>query len=161
MKLIKLTKGFSTKVDDDKYDFLMQWKWHYSAGYARRNVYYRVHGKRIQIHIHMHQVVSGLKYVDHRNNDKLDNQAHNLRASNHSTNGMNMKKQPNKSSIYKGVTNRGNSYRTVIWKDNEKAFDVSCTNERWAAYMYDLNASALFGEFFRPNFPNAILVSQE
>lgn len=34
-------------------------------------------------------------------------------------------------------------------------------NERWAALAYDLNAPALFGEYARLNFPDAILVSKE
>ncbi|MFP5260883.1 MAG: hypothetical protein ACLGJB_03130 [Blastocatellia bacterium] len=98
--------------------------------------------------------------VDHENGDSLDNQMHNLRLANHSTNAMNMRKHKG-ISRYKGVCKNETSWRTQIWKDNEKAFDASFPNERWAAYAYDLNAPALFGEYVRLNFPEAISVLKE
>ncbi len=160
MKLILLTQNKFTQVDDDKYDYLNQWKWYFDDGYARRKV--TVDGK--QKAISMHRLLMDAKkgqLVDHRNTDSLNNQCRNLRIANHSKNAMNMKKQPNKSSIYKGVTKDGNIYRTVIWKDNQKVFSSASRNERWAAMIYDLNAAALFGEFARLNFPEAILVVRE
>lgn len=36
MKLIPLTKGKFSIVDDDMYEYLSQWKWHYHVGYAAR-----------------------------------------------------------------------------------------------------------------------------
>jgi hypothetical protein len=151
MKLIQLTQNKFAKVSDEDYEFLSLFKWHYNDGYAERKI--RVDGK--QHHVQMHREIMNAKkgeMVDHRDGDGLNNQRENLRLCTHSSNAMNMKKQPNKSSIYKGVTKRKSSYRTVIWKDNEKVFGVSCMNERWAGMIYDLNAPALFGEFARLNF---------
>ena len=96
------------------------------------------------------------KMVDHRNGDGCDNQEQNLRPSNHSTNAMNMRKHKG-SSVYKGVVKSKNSWRVQIWKDNRKQFDASFPNERWAALAYDLNASAMFGEYARLNFQNEIV----
>jgi hypothetical protein len=155
MKLILLTQNKFVKVSDEDYEYLSKWGWYYNEGYAVR----KENGR----HLQMHRVIMGAikgQLVDHKNSDTLDNQRENLRLCNHSTNAMNMRKHKG-SSIYKGVIKTEWGYRTQIWKDNEKVFDASCKEERWAAYMYDLNASALFGEFFRPNFPNAILVAQE
>ena len=68
---------------------------------------------------------------------------------------MNMRKHKGKS-VYKGVTLDNGYWRTTIWKDNKVAFRTLSANERWAGMIYDLNAPALFGEFARLNFPNAL-----
>jgi hypothetical protein len=149
MKLIALSKGKYAKVDDDLFTYLNQWKWHFDGKYARRNI--RVKGKLT--HIYMHKVVVGIDgMVDHRDIDTLNNQQDNLRLATTQLNAANTRKQPNRSSIYKGVSRHGKSWRTQIWYDNEKVFDASCTNERWAGMIYDLNAPALFGEYARLNF---------
>jgi len=89
MKIIKLTKGYSTTVDNNDYDFLMQWKWcvkHPKKGaarvYAIRTV--REHGKqkhRPMAHEiyerHKGQVLPGF-IVDHLNGVYLDNRKRNL-----------------------------------------------------------------------------------
>lgn len=157
MKQISLTKGFGTIVDDDLYDYLNQWKWHYNDGYAERKEYKE--GK--QIHIRMHHIVFGKKIMlDHWNNNTLDNQRKNLRPTNHSLNAMNMRKHRGKS-VYKGVTKDGKLWRTTIWKNNKCAFRISMPNERWAAMAYDLNATVLFGEYARLNFSSGERIGDE
>lgn len=84
-----------------------------------------------------------------------------LRTCDHKQNAANKKKVSNLTSICKGAVKHGNNWRVQIWKDNRKVYDASFPNERWAAYAYDLKAAALFGEYARPNFPNAISVVQE
>lgn len=37
MKQIRLSRGQFTVVDDDDFDYLNQWKWYYSNGYAVRS----------------------------------------------------------------------------------------------------------------------------
>lgn len=156
MKLIPLTKGYFTVVDDDLYPYLSQWKWHYNAGYAGRKEYKA--GR--QITIPLHRVILNVPkgtLVDHQDGDPLNNQRSNLRLSNHSTNAMNMRKHRGKS-LYKGVTfDRG--WRVQIWKDNKPVFSERAPGERWAAMIYDLNAKALFGDYARLNFTEAGLVS--
>jgi hypothetical protein len=164
MKLIPLSQNKFAQVDDDLFDYLSQWKWFFDGDYARRHVYEYKNGKKIQKNIQMHRLVNKTpkgKFTDHIDGNPLNNQRANLRTCTIRQNGANMKKQPNKSSIYKGVSKDGNIYRTVIWKNNEKVFAASSRNERWAAMIYDLNAAPLFGEFARLNFPEAILVVRE
>lgn len=159
MKFIPLTKGFSAVVDDPDYDFVMQWKWHYSAGYAEHKE--RRNGK--QIHIQMHRVLLNApkgRLVDHKSGDTLDNRRQNLRLATHSTNAMNMRKHTG-SSKYKGVCKEGNSFRVQIWKDNEKVFSAMAQNEIHAAMIYDLNAAVLFEDFARLNFKPVSLVIHE
>src|SRR4051794_30363338 len=140
MKLILLSKGKSAKVDDELFDFLNQWKWHFDGEYARRNE----NGK----HVYLHKVVFGAKdgeKVDHKDLDQLNDQRVNLRICTSQTNAVNSRKAPNKSSIYKGVSKSGKQWRTQIWFNNKRHFDTAFPNERWAAIAYDLNAAALFG----------------
>lgn len=48
MRVIELTKGKVAIVDDADFEYLAQWRWHYTtSGYASRSVnYFREDGKR-------------------------------------------------------------------------------------------------------------------
>ena len=141
---INLTKGFSTQVDDELYDFLNQWNWHYNDGYAER--------KEKGQHIRMHKIIlKTKKMVDHKNGNPLDNRKENLRITNHSTNAMNMRKHTGKS-VYKGVSKEGKFWRTQIWYQGKRVFSTLFKTERQAGMAYDLNAPIYFGEFARLNF---------
>ena len=99
MRLIPLTQSKFAQVDDQHFDESNQDKWHYSEGYARKNPYRFVNGKRKQVHIPVHRVVAETpegKFTDHKDGDGLNNQESNLRTSDHKQNAANMKKQPNK-----------------------------------------------------------------
>ncbi len=81
MRRIPLTQGKEALVSDCDYKYLMQWKWWYNkhhgnGGYAIRKI-----GDR---KVYMHKVVASRKglppgQVDHKNQNKLDNQRGNLR----------------------------------------------------------------------------------
>lgn len=144
---ISLTQNKYALVDDEDYEYLSQWNWYYNDGYACR--------KKDGKHFRMHQEIMGRAWIDHINGDTLDNRKSNLRLANHSTNAMNMRKHKGKS-VYKGVSKAKGQWRVQIWKDSEKVFSAMAKKERWAGMIYDLNAPALFGEFARPNFPNAL-----
>ena len=160
MKLIPLSKGKFAKVDDHWFDYLNQWKWHFDGKYARRNIY--ENGKlvkRVLMHRLINNTPEGL-FTDHADGDCLNNQESNLRNCDKKTNAANMRKHKG-ASIYKGVSKSKNVWRTQVWQDNERVFNTTFPNERWAAMAYDLNAAALFGEYARLNFPDATLVVQE
>lgn len=76
MKKVNLTnkKGVEVAqaiVDDDDYDRVSKYKWHYSNGYAVTNFGYRMH--RL-IMLPPHDLV-----IDHINHNRLDNRRENLR----------------------------------------------------------------------------------
>ncbi|HEX8267401.1 MAG TPA: HNH endonuclease [Pyrinomonadaceae bacterium] len=144
MKQIPLTKNQFTIVDDELFDYLNKWKWHYNSGYAER----KENGR----HVRMHRVIlKTRKFVDHINGDPLDNRKENLRPATKSTNAMNMKKSRG-ASIYKGVSKDGDRWRAQICKNNRRVFSESAPKERWGAMIYDLNAPLVFGEYARLNF---------
>jgi hypothetical protein len=105
MKYIKLTKGKKAIVDDEDFNYLNQFKWHYqSQGYAARNGI-MVNRKRGDI-ILMHRVVNETPnnlITDHINRNKLDNRKSNLRTVTYSVNHLNKNKPVNNTSGYKGV----------------------------------------------------------
>ena len=85
MKEIKLTQEKVTMVDDEVYEYLMQWKW-CTVYWKGSKSFYAIRSNNISKKIGMHRVVleyygynlTGLE-VDHKNHDTLNNQLSNLR----------------------------------------------------------------------------------
>lgn len=82
MKEIKLTRGMTTLVDDEDYEYLNRFKWYAAktlhAWYATRCV--RKQGGYIRYHMHrvIMSTTDGL-VVDHKDHNGLNNQKSNLR----------------------------------------------------------------------------------
>lgn len=96
-KLIKLTQGKFAIVDEENYDLLSQHNWHVRKSwgnyYAVRNVLFD-DGRRLPID--MHRIIMGAKsgqYVDHINQNSLDNRRCNLRICSNAENARNSKKK--------------------------------------------------------------------
>jgi hypothetical protein len=109
MKKLTLTKGHYTLVDDEDFEYLNQWKWHYhSGGYAARKAGVR-----------MHRIILSApqdEEVDHINGDGLDNRRANLRLCTRSQNCQNRSIFRNNTTGHKGVSLRpGGKYRARIW----------------------------------------------
>lgn len=99
MKEIPLTQGKVALVDDEDYEFLMQWKWcaHFKGhtSYSVRNIYIgKINGKKRTKTIPMHRVImnpSNIMQIDHINHNGLDNRKENLRIVTIRENGQNRK----------------------------------------------------------------------
>ena len=129
MKQIRLTQGKYAMVDDDLFDYLNQWKWHYMKGYATRRVY---HGSKDNFEdIYMHRLINntpeGLQ-TDHINRNKSDNQKINLRTVTSSQNKMNIGVRVDNSSGHRGV-----------WFDKERG--------KWAAEIMVNKKKTHLGRF--------------
>lgn len=88
MKEIKLKGGSITYVDDEDYEYLNQFHWLESYGYAKRNI--MINGKLKSLL--MHRVIMKPPVnlvVDHIDHNKLNNQKYNLRNCTSSENVMN------------------------------------------------------------------------
>lgn len=148
MKEIVLYNGEVALVDDDKVELVSHYSWWLDKdGYALT----LVEGKQTL----MHHLVYGKKVMlDHKNGNKLDNTANNLRPCNKSTNAMNQKKwsKPT-SSRYKGVSlfKRTGKYAAYIKKDGKRTHLGYFLTEKEAALAYNNKAKELFGEFAKLN----------
>lgn len=105
---IKLTKGKYAIVDKEDFDWLNQWKWHYSdGGYAHRSQHIRLGKNKYSCKIiRMHRLINNTPdgfVTDHINRNKLDNRKCNLRTVDKSVNSINRDKPENNKSGYKGV----------------------------------------------------------
>ena len=147
-KEIPLSLGYVSLVDDEDYDYLNQWKWHYCDGYARRNVYEK--GSRKPIPIRMHRVILNAnkgEYVDHINGNRINNQKENLRLCTYSQNNMNKKRHSDSKSNYKGVSKHRSKWRATITKEYKTYYLGLYKTDIEAAIAYNEKATELFGEF--------------
>jgi hypothetical protein len=111
MKYIELTQGKRAIVDDEDYEWLSQWKWHYAKssngpdGYACRGMR-SIHLPNGYLNIMMHQAVHGTPegYItDHKNGNKLDNRKSNLLTATDATNRINVSRRSDNTSSVTGV----------------------------------------------------------
>jgi len=99
MKQIPLNHGKVALVDDEDYEFLSGFRWHYKNGYAARN-----NGRvRVWMHREVMRAEQGQE-VDHINRDPLDNQKSNLRFATRKQNADNRGMFRNNTSGYTGVS---------------------------------------------------------
>lgn len=154
-KQIPLTQGKSVLINDHWFDYLNQWPWHFSKGYAVRGIgtWPRTHKT-----IYMHRIIANTPdgmFTDHINRDTLDNRDENLR---HCT------KRQNQSN-HKLRTDNRSGYNGVMLHNNKKHWQATITikgvvtylgiflNVEEAARAYDHAAKEHFGEFATLNFP--------
>jgi hypothetical protein len=150
MKEIPLTQGKFALVDDADYDWLNQWKW--CAWTPDGKTFYAKRATKTKTFF-MHIVVFGVKGVDHRDSNGLNNQRENLRAANKSQNGCNRgANQGNKSGL-KGVSwaKRDKLFRARITLNGKSTQVGTFKNSIDAAKAYDAAAIKLHGEFAKTN----------
>jgi hypothetical protein len=152
-KQITLTKGFVTIVDEEDYDWLNQWKWHYSkvrdTGYAVRGD--RISSGKLKI-IRMHRLIVNPPvgmFIDHINGDRLDNRKCNLRICTNIQNSHNRK--INNGRKYKGVCFERIKWRAYIDVNKVRIHLGMFSSEIDAAKAYNEAAVKYFGEFARLN----------
>lgn len=149
MKRISLTKGMEALVDDQDYEFLMQWNWHAGKGgkYAAR--------KPASVNMYMHKSIAGrmgfppVLLVDHRDGNTMNNQRENLRPSTNQQNLMNRGPQVNNTSKFKGVTfdSARGKWKAQLKKDQRMIFQARFDSKIEAAKAYNKAAQEHFGEF--------------
>lgn len=149
MIIIQLTKGYSTKVDDD---FILNHKW--QASVNREGTVWAVRNE-ISKTILLHREIMGLKNgdkkrINHINKDTLDNRRENLRLSTLVESAGTIKKQKNKSSKYKGVSfcKKFQKWRAYIGGNKTRKYLGSFDNENDAHAAYREEAKIRFGKNF-------------
>lgn len=156
MKVIELTKGFATIVDDEDFDLLAQYRWSiHNLGYAARTPK-MVGGirptKRVLMHRQIMNAPDGVE-VDHINGNKLDNRRCNLRFANHAQNGMNRGPRSDSSTGVKGVyfSKQKKKFHAEIRSNGVKKNLGFYTDLKEASDAYDRGAILYHGEFARLN----------
>ena len=157
MKEIQLTQGKVALVDDEDYEYLIQWKWQVNKN---GNKFYAVtswliNGKYRTIN--MHRLITNNKntkmHTDHINGDGLDNRKINLRICTHSQNAMNRGAQSNNKTGHKGVSyeKKLNKFKVQI-RVNKKNITIGYyINLNDAAKAYNSAALKYHGEFAQLN----------
>ena len=154
MKLIPLTRGMFTKVDDEDYEALSKLCWH--ATYATRNNNWyvvRTFTKPIRRQVYMHRLILGASSmaVDHINCDGLDNRRANLRFATPAQNSANSRRRWDNTSGYKGVYfhKQTGKWRARL-RSAKKHYSLGLfDNLEDAARAYRVAAEQHFGEFAR------------
>lgn len=126
MKIIELTQGKITFVDDEDFEWLSQWKWYYNQGYAVRKT-----SPKILMHREIVNAPDG-KQVDHINRNGLDNRKNNLRICTLQENRRNKKLYKNNKSGHRGV-----------WFFKHK----TCNYQKWMAYITHKGKRIFLGHF--------------
>lgn len=165
MKLIPIAgpagKDKFIKVDDEDFDELSEYVWYmHKTGYPESSHY----GKRIKAHRLVMGAKVGDDWVDHRDNDPLNNQKSNLRFCTPQQNSHNSPKRiyPNTNQHhYKGVYFSKDAERkrkpskwhvVIVHNGKHMSFGYHKTAEE-AARVYDREIIKLRGKWAYLNFP--------
>lgn len=175
MRTVNLSQGMNAIVDENVYEWLMQWKWHAQKGgqnlyYACRNSKPDSNGKRTQLRMHREvlsfngvQIPENLK-IDHIDQNGLNNVLANLRLVSHQQNIFNQRGSFSKtSSIFKGV---------FPWQGKENRFTAQIntslldrkgyfSTEYEAAKAYDCWIYSIAGDTAYLNFPDEPLWTED
>ncbi len=146
MKLIPLTRGRFTIVDDDDYELLSKLKWCVDGkGYATR----KMDGKVITMHRFILNYPNGLQ-VDHANSNRLDNRRSNIRVASRAQNQQNSKARKGAVGL-KGVSfeKGSNRYRARITVTGKTIYLGGFLSAESAHKAYATAAEKYFGEFAR------------
>lgn len=148
MKEIPLTQGKVAIIDDEDFDYLNQWKWHYEhTGYAYRSL---SNGGKTIMHRLITKVTDGME-IDHINGNGLDNRKENLRICTHAENGRNTKLRKDNTLGYKGIKICGNKWSAQIKIGHQYIHLGTFNSINDAVHAYDNAAIKYFGEFANPN----------
>jgi hypothetical protein len=155
MKEIRLTQGQVAVIDDEDYERISKYKWH--AAWDKTTESFVAMGWVDGKKAYMHRFILGLKprcgQVDHINQNRLDNQKHNLRPASASQNGANRRKRKGTISRFKGVCwhARNKKWFARIRVNGMGLHLGNFDNEEEAAMAYDKAAKNAFGEFALTN----------
>lgn len=133
------------KMDDEDYERLR----HY--GYYLDDYGYVIRWDKCVVFMH-HDIIGKCQLdVDHKDQDKLNNQRYNLRLTTRSNNLQN--KRVVNPSGFRGIHQNGSKWFAQIQKDGQQYYLGTYRTKEEAAKAYDKRALELYGEDAALNFP--------
>ncbi len=155
MKLIPLTRGKFSIVDDDIFDTLIQRRWYATPEkngriYAITSIRINKKGKHLRMHRIINNTPDGMD-TDHINGNALDNRRNNLRTCTRSDNMKNSSRHINSSSGFKGVFGKGKGWQVKIVVNKKAMWLGTYKTKLVAAQAYNIAALKYHGEFARLN----------
>lgn len=159
MKVLKLTNGEITKLDDDDFEYFSRWQWHWCGRPNERYVVRWRDDKKGKIYLHVEiakRAFSFKEKVDHIDGNRLNNQKENLRPASKAQNSMNRGPQSNSTTGYKGVYY---SKQTMKYQAKINYYGICrhlgfFTDLEEAARAYDKAAKIFHGQFAYQNLSN-------
>lgn len=146
---IEITGG-SVLIDLEDAHLLQKMKWNAERGYARRTKAVDSEGRSGTRYLHREIMKAGPgDYVDHINQNRMDNRKANLRICTNAENLRNRTKQSNNTSGFKGVTL---DKRRKVWTAQmhflgKHLFFGAFKTPEDAATVYNFAAAEIHGEF--------------
>lgn len=154
---VPLTRGYVALVDAVDYPrVIAAGRWnarpHGKTVYAQHRIVLPDGRRSTQ---QMHNFITGVLGIDHRNGDGLDNRRANLRITTQAQNCANTRIRSNNKSGFKGVSwKKGSNAWVAQIRRNDKSYHLGLFADREeAARAYDAAAVEFFGEYARINFP--------
>lgn len=151
MRIIPLTQGFDTLVDDSDYDWISQFKWcAHRVSWGSGFHMYAWTKIPMQRCVHMHSMLLGNKpgfVIDHRDRNGLNNQRENLRHCTNSQNAMNSPPRSSNKTGMKGVTFHQGAYVAHIRINGKQTYIGRFSDLASAALAYNEMAFELEPEF--------------
>jgi hypothetical protein len=154
---VPLTQGLYALIDREDAERVGEFNW---FSHCRNGNYYAATNMRNgdrQRTVSLHNYVLGIKWIDHKNWNTLDDRRSNLRQATFAENARN---RPNRGlRKHKGVRPNGNKWVAVIFC-GKPIYLGSFATEIEAALSYDKAARELHGAFSSPNFPGGVQCNQ-
>ena len=154
MKTIPLSQGYLAVVDNRDFTRASKLTWHADiVKFNGKRIIYAKHTFTGGGGIRLHNFLLGMKRVDHKDGDGLNNRRSNLRKANHAQNMANRQKFAGSSSQFKGVwwESANRKWRAAIKNSRGRAHLGYFTDEKAAAEAYNRAAREQYGEFARLN----------
>jgi hypothetical protein len=153
MEEIPLTQGKIALIDDEDYPSIARYRWYARKDRINKELFYAYRTVRrhpYRLTIAMHNQILGIKGVDHKNGDGLDNRRENLRSASKGQNIWNSR--PYKGKQFKGTGKFRNGWQARIAINGKQIWLGCFKTEEEAAMAYDKKARELFGDYARTNF---------
>ncbi len=159
MRRVPLSKNQFALVDDEDFDWAIQFQWHFMSSGTGRIVGYAVRsigdGQVVRMHRELLGVTDLNIVVDHRDGYGLNNQRHNLRVATQQQNRRNSATRQDAQHKYKGVfqnkENHGGRFGARIGYNGRPIYLGMFDSREEAAEAYNKAAVEMFGEFAKLN----------